>query len=360
MTPEPVVSVVMPVRDGARYLDQAIASVLSQTLRALELVVVDDGSSDETPRLLHAWQERDPRVRILRRRAPGGVVRALREGVDLAGAQYLARLDADDRSAPDRLRRQVEVFRARPALGLLGTGARYIDDEGRVFRVEVAPSGPAVAGELRNGNVFFHPSVMMRRSAHDAAGGYRCQMEPAEDFDLWLRIAERFEVDNLPEPLIDYRMHSVQSGVVALRAQVTASAAALWAASVRATGAPDPTEDLERIDEALLVAHGVTVPDLRRQHLHAYRWAAEMYERAGYPGIASSCWRAARAEASTLGRTDEGRLLLQRGSSRRSQGRRMAGFLDRVRAAVVAPELLVPPLRRQARGGAGTAGDPGR
>ncbi|SNS90213.1 Glycosyl transferase family 2 [Geodermatophilus saharensis] len=351
MTAEPLVSVVMPVRDGARYLDEAIASVLSQTLRELELVVVDDGSSDATPGILHAWQERDPRVRAHRRNEPGGVARALREGVDLAAAPYLARLDADDRAAPDRLRRQLEAFRARPALGLLGTGARYVDDAGRVFRVEVAPSGPAVARELRHGNVFFHPSVVMRRSAYDTAGGYRPQLEPAEDLDLWLRIAEHSEVDNLPEPLIDYRVHGAQSGFVALRAQATASAAALWAASVRATGAPDPAEDLERIDEALLVAHGVGVPDLRRRHLDAYSWAAETYERAGYSGIASSCWRAARVEAAALGRAEEGRLLLRRGSFRRSLGRRTAGLLDRARAAVVAPELLVPQSLRHRVGG---------
>ncbi len=347
MTPSPLVSVVMPVRNGARFLVEAGASVLTQTLEDLELVVVDDGSSDRTPDLLRGWQERDGRVRVLRRAATGGVAVALREGIGRARADMLARLDADDRAAPERLARQVEQFRTRPTLGLLGTGARFIDDRGRTVRVTLGRSGPAAAQELRRGNVFFHPSVVMRRSAYEAAGGYRPQLEPAEDLDLWLRISEHFDIDNLAEPFIDYRLHGGQSGVVNLKAQATASAAALWTAEVRASGAPDPAEDLDRIDEAVLAAWGVPPTALREQRLEAYRWAARTYDRAGYAEVARLCWRAARAEAAALSRHEEGRLLLHRASFRRWQGRRGAALGDRVRAAVVAPGLVLGGLSRR-------------
>lgn len=340
MSSTPLVSVVMPVRDGARFLDEAVASVVNQSLGELELIVVDDGSEDATAAILAAWSARDARIRVVTRAASGGVAVALRDGISQARSDLLARLDADDRAAPNRLRRQVETFHARPELGLLGTAARHIDEHGRAVRIEVPPTGSEVATALRHANVFFHPSVMVRRSAYNAAGGYRAQIGPAEDYDLWLRIAESYEIDNLAEPLIDYRLHPEQSMFVQMLEQATAAAAARWAASVRASGAPDPVDTLDHVDETVLLANGVPIHDLRVHRRDACLWAAESYESAGYPRIASACWRAARIEASGLGRMEEGQVLLQRASLRRLHGRRLSGLADRFHAAVLAPELL--------------------
>jgi hypothetical protein len=347
---QPVVSVIMPVRDGARFLDEAVRSVTSQTLEDLELVVVDDGSIDDTPGLLSAWQDRDPRVRVMRRPTAGGYTTALTQGISQAKGDLLARLDADDRAWRDRLRLQAETFRARPGLGLLGTGVRYIDERGRTLKVESQESGPAVARMLGAGqNPFFHPSVMMSRSAYEAAGGYRSQMEPSEDFDLWLRIGEKFEVDILGDPLIDYRLHPGQVTVVQLKRAATTAAAARWAAAVRASGLPDPVEELEDVTEAALLDIGMNADELRRQRAEVYQWATELYSETGFPEIAAACWDAARAEARGSSRAEKGAWFLMRARMRREHGQWAPWLLDLVRAATFDPRLLAAAIRRRAR-----------
>ncbi|MGY1684723.1 glycosyltransferase [Geodermatophilus sp. SYSU D00867] len=343
-------SLVMPVRNGARFLDEAVASVLAQTHRNLELVVVDDGSTDATPALLRDWQRRDARVRILTRVDPNGIAGALDEGVRHSAGDLLARLDADDRAAPDRLRRQVGQFSARPRLGLLGTGARYVDVRGRIVGSETVETGAALVQVLRVGNSVFHPSVMMRRSAYETAGGYRPQAEPAEDLDLWLRIAEHFEVDNLDEPLIDYRLHDGQSTLMDPRRQAVAATAAHWAAEVRATGAPDPLDGIERVDEALLRSHGVGRARISAEQIAALSWTAELCETAGYHSLARAAWRAAQAEATSLGRVEEGRFFLTRARLRRRQGRTLARRVDQIRAITAAPQLIAMSVAWRLRG----------
>jgi hypothetical protein len=330
----------MPVRDGARFLDEAVASVVAQTYGDLELVVVDDGSTDATPGMLQDWARRDPRVRVLTLPRSHGIAAALNAGVGQSSGDLIARLDADDRAAPDRIRRQVEEFGVRHRLGLLGSGAHYIDRRGRVVGTESVTTGEGLAQVLRVGNPVLHPSVVMRRAAYESAGGYRSQTEPAEDLDLWLRIAERFEVDNLPEPLIDYRLHDAQSTLRDPARQALAATAAHWAAEVRATGAPDPLDGIERVDEELLRAQGVSHARLATERVAALSWAAELCETTGYAALARANWRAAREEAGSLGRAEEGRLLLARARLRARQGRSLARRADQLRALCVAPQLL--------------------
>ena len=349
MTTAPDVSLVVPVHDGARFLDEAVASVLGQTYGDLELVVVDDGSTDATPGVLRHWARRDPRVHVVTLPRSGGIAAALNAGVAHSRGELLARLDADDRAAPDRIRRQVEAFRTRPRLGLLGSGARYIDRRGRVVGSESVATGDGLAQALRVGNPVLHPSVMMRRAAYESAGGYRSQTEPAEDLDLWLRIAEHFEVDNLAEPLIDYRVHDAQSTLRDPARQALAATAVHWAADVRATGAPDPLDGVERVDEDLLRSHGVSHARLATERVTALAWAAELCETTGYGQLARANWRAAREEAGSLGRVEEGRLLLARARLRARQGRPVARRVDQVRAVTVAPQLLTGPVARRLR-----------
>ncbi|ADB73180.1 undecaprenyl-phosphate 4-deoxy-4-formamido-L-arabinose transferase [Geodermatophilus obscurus DSM 43160] len=358
VTPVLPVSVVMPVRNGARFLDEAIGSVLAQTYTHVELVVVDDGSIDGSAFLLESWRRRDSRVRVVARPEPGGIARALNDGVHRSTGDLLARLDADDRAAPDRIRQQVEQFCARPRLGLLGTGVRYLDEASRVIGTDAAATGPTAAQGLHRGNPFFHPSVMMRRSHYEAAGGYRPQVEPAEDLDLWLRISERFEVDNLKEPLTDYRIHREQSSLQRAAAQAVATAAAHWAADVRATGATDPLAGLQVVDEKLLLSLGLSSSALLQEQIAVHRWAAELCEMAGYKREALVAWQAALAAAASLDRTEAARLLLLRARLRRAQGRLVARRVDQLRALALAPRLattgLVQKLHAAGRPGSRT------
>ncbi len=198
----------MPVRNGARWLGEAVESVVAQTLPDWELIAVDDGSTDDTPRILAEWERRDRRIRAVRQDALG-LVAALNRGLADAHAPLLARLDADDRALPQRLERQLRHLDAHPDIGLLGSWAQEIDERGaRRGDLKPATEPEALARILMQGNPFVHSSVMFRTDVVRRLGGFRPAFRAAEDYDLWLRIAETAKLANLPEPLVEYRWHS--------------------------------------------------------------------------------------------------------------------------------------------------------
>ena len=200
----PRVSVVLAVRDGMPWIGDAVRSVLEQTLGDLELIVIDDGSTDDTPQTLASVV--DSRLRVARR-AQLGLTRALNEGIALARAPLIARLDADDVAAPERLARQVAFLDAHPEIGLLGTGAREVDAAGREISRLIPPATDAeIRRALIRRNVFVHSSVMMRRPALAEVGGYDATFPVAQDYDLWLRLAHVTRLANLPEPLVMRRL----------------------------------------------------------------------------------------------------------------------------------------------------------
>ena len=200
------VSVVLPVRDGERFVGDALESILRQTYADLEVVVVDDGSTDGTAEVLGGF--RDDRVRVLRQEAAGLVV-ALQRGVAEAHAAFIARMDADDVSEPERLERQVELLELRPRAGMVATWVAVIDEQGRELRRHVLPSEHEdLARRLLLRNPFQHGSVLLRRDALEAAGGYRADYGANEDYDLWRRLARSSELACVPEVLYRYRVHA--------------------------------------------------------------------------------------------------------------------------------------------------------
>jgi hypothetical protein len=185
------VSVVIPVYNGAATIQRAVRSVLEQQLSPVEVVVVDDGSTDDTRRILESFG--DTAVRILVNDGNQGIVAALNRGVEAARAPLIARMDADDYSFPNRLMAQADAFAANPALGLLG--ARW---EGDVPGPR--PFGPAATRFILHfANKMTHSVVMFRREAFDQAGGYREGAWPAEDYDLWIRMSAQWQVRILPD-----------------------------------------------------------------------------------------------------------------------------------------------------------------
>lgn len=202
---DPLVSVLLPVHDGERFLREAVESVLGQTLRALEVVAVDDGSTDGTRTILESF--RDERLCIVPQ-PHLGLVAALNRAAREAGARHLARMDADDVSLPDRLERQAAFLDAHPRVGLVVSGVTVIDEGGRTLRTVVLPSDDAsLRRRLLLRNPFTHGAVTMRREAFEGAGGYRAGYGANEDYDLWRRIARDWELAALPELLYLYREH---------------------------------------------------------------------------------------------------------------------------------------------------------
>jgi glycosyltransferase involved in cell wall biosynthesis len=240
----------MGVRDGATWLSEAIQSVFDQTLADLELIVIDDGSTDGTPSLLAAV--RDPRL-VVERHARTGLTVALNRALGRARAPLVARLDADDLALPDRLARQRAFLDAHPDVGLLGTGARDVDAHGREVRVVRPPEDDiAIRRILIRRNPFVHSSIMMRRVLVEQVGGYDPSFPVAQDYDLWLRLGGITCMANLPEPLVVRRLVAGRVTVVRDSERLRAEARARWRAVRR--GAYPPRDALFALRPLLALA----------------------------------------------------------------------------------------------------------
>jgi len=197
-------SVVMAVHNAERWVREALDSVLAQTVRDLEVIVIDDGSTDGTGAILDAC--RDPRVRVVHQ-PRAGLTRSLNRGIHTSTAPLVARLDADDVALPERFARQMAFLDAHPEVGLVGTGCREIAPSGEILGT-VRP--PADDGAIRRGlirrNPFVHSSVMLRRAVLEQVGGYDEGLDVAQDYDLWLRMGSVTRMANLPDPLVLRRL----------------------------------------------------------------------------------------------------------------------------------------------------------
>lgn len=244
--PAPAVSVLMPVYNGERFLVEAIESILGQTFADFEFVIVDDGSTDSSPAILADYASRDLRIRVLSQ-ANTGIVAALNRGLAECRAPLVARMDADDISLPTRLERQVAFLAVHPHVAVVGTAFQLVSETGSAGPVvRHARAHHAIRRGLRHGNCLGHPTVMMRREAIVAVGGYREFLRHAEDYDLWARVAERYELANISDCLLLYRVHGGQVSSAVAEAQVLATLAVqgLARARLRSGREPPPRSDM--------------------------------------------------------------------------------------------------------------------
>lgn len=202
----PLVSVVMPVHNAEQHLREAIDSILMQTFANLELLVIDDGSTDSSLKIAQSYI--DNRVHVID--GPHqGIVAALNRGLVEARGDYVARMDADDIATPQRLMRQLAYMESHSDAAIVGSWADVIDADGKYTGQRLMPptQGKQLYLALCAKNVMIHGSIMTRRDAVLAVGGYRMGIAPAEDYDLWLRLAALGAVANIAEPLYKWRSH---------------------------------------------------------------------------------------------------------------------------------------------------------
>lgn len=201
MKSKPDVSVVLPVFNEARHIRASLESALSQTGVRLELIVVDDGSTDETPRILRDYA--DPRLRMLRNDRNEGFIASLNTGISDARADVIARLDADDLFLPKHLVRQLAVLKAWPNVGLVAGDSIVVDlESSRITGRTRLPRGHAsIRFLLHLGNPIHHSTATYRKRTWHDVGGYRSSAWGCEDRDLWLRLSERSEVRAVTRPV---------------------------------------------------------------------------------------------------------------------------------------------------------------
>lgn len=244
----PRVSVAMSVYNNEAVVGQAIDSVLAQSFGDFEFLIVDDGSIDGSPAILDAYARRDPRVRVFHE-PNRGLIASLNLLAARARGDLVARMDGDDVALPERFARQVAFFDAHPECGVLGTNTHEIDEAGAV--TECTDFHPfehaAILAALERASPFCHSSVMMRRDVLIASGGYRAAYRHCEDYDLWLRLALRTRLANLPDRLLLYRRSPGQVSNRHALAQQTGAAVARIAHEERLAGRADPTEGLESL-----------------------------------------------------------------------------------------------------------------
>ena len=240
----------MPVFNADEYVEEAISSVREQTLTDWELVAVDDGSDDKSRAILERLAGKDARIRVLTGEVNEGIAAALNKGWRAARSEYIARLDADDVALPERLSQQVAFLDANVSVVAVGGAAIRIDANGRELATVAYPTDSStIRATLLRQNCLAHPSVTLRRSALEEVGGYR--FDHIEDYDLWLRLSERHDLANLPDPMILYRLHAKQVSVRVLAEQTRRGLIVRAAAHERLRGRDDPLEDRTELNQEL-------------------------------------------------------------------------------------------------------------
>ncbi len=202
----PSISVVLPCHNAEPYIREAVSSILAQSFSDFELIIVDDGSTDESPALVRQFS--DSRIRLVENEVRLGIARTRNRGLDEARGKYIAVLDADDISHPLRLEKQVRFLDRNPDFGMVGSWIQTIDQHSarlpEKWKLGARPA--AIPSILLFKNYFCHSAVMMRRLAIPSEG-YDPGLSIGEDHDLWIKITRRWKARNLPQYLTSYRVH---------------------------------------------------------------------------------------------------------------------------------------------------------
>lgn len=279
----PSVSVVMSVYNSSQYLRSALDSILKQSFRNFEIVVVDDGSTDSSPEIIYEYLRNTPQLKI-HSQLHAGLVSAANKGCELAKGKYIARLDSDDVAFPERLRLQYEYLESHPEVVLLGGGTECIDHIGnRLFAMRWPGQSQGLANYLLVDCAVAHTTVMFRRLEFLRLGGYRSAYRDSEDYDLFLRMEDAGVVENLPVLLCQYRLHPDQVSSMNYVQQVLSAIAARLATQARRSGKPEPVWMTEPVSKDDLLQRGVSSRRIDQlidrfraanaQYRHGFRWS---------------------------------------------------------------------------------------
>lgn len=205
----PIVSVALSVYNAEPYLAAAIESILNQTFKDFEFIIIDDGSTDDSLKTLQKYAAQDQRIRLTSRENRG-IPQTRNEILAQSQGEFIAVMDADDIALPDRLAQQVEFLTQHPNVVCVGGGFEMIDEKGRYLTSLTVPTDDATIQKLALAGhcSICHPTAMIRRTALQQVSGYDEAFRQTLDLDLWLRLGEIGQLANLPQPLLRYRLHA--------------------------------------------------------------------------------------------------------------------------------------------------------
>lgn len=226
---QPLVSVVIPCYNAERYVEAAVKSITEQSYKNIEVITIDDFSADKTFTVLKKMAAADPRIILLTNEANLGLVATLNKGIAASKGKYIARMDADDISIAERISIQVKYLEQNRDIEMCGGNYIMIDENGNQTGKLKFPNKPEyIKAELLFYCPFCHPTVMMRKSILSKVGYYQEGFVPAEDYELWLRIAEQSSIENLPDYLLYYRWHGNNVTITRKKEQYNALSKAVY------------------------------------------------------------------------------------------------------------------------------------
>ncbi|MGE4511452.1 MAG: glycosyltransferase family 2 protein [Sulfurimonadaceae bacterium] len=203
----PMISVVMPVYNGEKYLHEAIKSILRQTYSNFEFIILNDGSTDKTEEIILSYD--DLRIRYIKNETNLQIVETLNKGISLAKGKYIARMDADDISLPNRFEKQIHLMEQNPDIGVCGSWVEaFCTSKTSTWAYPVTSQNIKIA--LMFYCPFAHPSIVMRKKIFTQYH-YQKEFQKAEDYYLWTQIKQKFNYANIPEVLLKYRLHEQQT-----------------------------------------------------------------------------------------------------------------------------------------------------
>lgn len=203
----PLVSVLMPVYNGEKYVSLAIESILSQTFQDFEFIIVNDASTDSTKDIISAYAIKDPRIVIITNESNLNIAGSLNKGIESAKGDFIARMDADDIALKDRLEKQSKLLVENPKVAVVGSDIQVIDESGNFLGYRKYPTDSrALKKVIFRYSPFAHPAVMFRKKVVQDAGGYDKTKSPSEDVDLWFRLGVLYDFMSIPQVLLKYRV----------------------------------------------------------------------------------------------------------------------------------------------------------
>lgn len=197
----------MSVFNGERFLREAVDSILNQTFKDFEFIIIDDGSTDKTSEILENYARQDDRIKIIVNSENIGLTKSLNKGIRQAKGKYIARMDANDIARIDRFEKQVDFMKNNLEIGIVGSSHYFINKKSKIIGKKIPPfKDKDLRKILIKYNVFCHSSIMIRKEVFEKIGFYDENWKSAQDYELYFRIAKYFELANLGKPLVCWRV----------------------------------------------------------------------------------------------------------------------------------------------------------